>query len=103
MREFRSLMYDRGPGAVRYDATRLSAGTWLAELFPGWKPDGVAAPTLLARASEPLSADRAGEDWRAWFDGMTVRDVPGDHFSVIEEDAATTAAAVEEWLGSLTR
>ncbi len=99
--EFKALMYDRGPVSVRYDSDRLSGGTWLCELFSGWKPVGVRAPALLVRASRPLTPDHDGDDWRAHFDGMAVRDVPGDHFSVIEADAPTTAAAVESWLATL--
>jgi acyl transferase domain-containing protein/NADPH:quinone reductase-like Zn-dependent oxidoreductase/NADP-dependent 3-hydroxy acid dehydrogenase YdfG len=98
--EFKALMYDRGPVSVRYTSDRLSGGTWLCELFVGWKPSGVKAPVLLVRASRPLTADQDG-DWRAHFDEMAVRDVPGDHFSVIEADAPTTAAAVESWLKTL--
>ena len=63
-------------------------------------------PTLLVRASEPMDGAREGDDWRPSWNlaaGITVADVPGNHFSMMAEHADTTARAVNEWLAGLTR
>ncbi|WP_338047488.1 type I polyketide synthase [Nocardiopsis gilva] len=67
------------------------------------RPASAAEPSEEAeRADGSDAAD--GEDWQATWDGAaaTVR-VPGNHFTIVEQDAATTAQAIEEWLGTLER
>ncbi|MFF3501783.1 type I polyketide synthase [Streptomyces sp. NPDC003247] len=74
--------------------------------FGPWQPRPVTTPTLLLRAEDPLPGTPADppRDTRAfWRLPHTTADVPGDHFSVLEEHSATTAAAVEEWLDTLRR
>ncbi|MGW1469464.1 acyltransferase domain-containing protein, partial [Streptomyces sp. NPDC002308] len=71
--------------------------------FGSWQPRSVTTPTLLLRAETPLpgTPDDSGRDTRAfWRLPHDTTDVPGDHFSVLEEHSATTAAAVERWLSS---
>ncbi|ONK15526.1 type I polyketide synthase [Streptomyces sp. MP131-18] len=64
-----------------------------------WTPSPVAAPTLLVRSGEPLPGLPENEPWRAtWKHPHDAVDVPGDHFTMMEEHAAAAAAAVEEWL-----
>ncbi|WP_228535124.1 SDR family NAD(P)-dependent oxidoreductase [Nocardia sp. BSTN01] len=94
---------DRQAGFGLADGVRLSAMGWYIPLFAPWRPEPITAPTLLIRASEPLR-DHTGAaledlDWRsAWTLPHTVVDVPGDHFTILEEHAASTARAVREWL-----
>ncbi|MBB6170279.1 acyl transferase domain-containing protein/thioesterase domain-containing protein/NADP-dependent 3-hydroxy acid dehydrogenase YdfG/acyl carrier protein [Nocardiopsis mwathae] len=55
------------------------------------------------RVESTAAAEAAdGEDWQATWDGAaaTVR-VPGNHFTIVEQDAVTTAHAIEEWLATL--
>ncbi|HEX7306367.1 SDR family NAD(P)-dependent oxidoreductase, partial [Lentzea sp.] len=68
-----------------------------------WTPSAVAVPTLLLRATERVPAwSGTAEDWRsAWKYADTVADVPGDHFTVMEEHAPATARAVSDWIGGL--
>jgi acyl transferase domain-containing protein/acyl-CoA synthetase (AMP-forming)/AMP-acid ligase II/thioesterase domain-containing protein len=69
-------------------------------LFGGWQPEQTTTPTLLVRATEPAAelAAKPG-DWRvAWSRPHETVDMPGDHFTVLEEHAATTADAVRAWL-----
>lgn len=69
--------------------------------FGSWQPREVTTPTLLLRAEAPLpgTPDDPARDTRAfWRLPHDTTDVPGDHFSVLEEHSATTAAAVETWL-----
>jgi acyl transferase domain-containing protein/NADPH:quinone reductase-like Zn-dependent oxidoreductase/thioesterase domain-containing protein/short-subunit dehydrogenase/acyl carrier protein len=59
-------------------------------------------PTLLVRAEQPLAG--IGEWEKPSWDlsaGVTVLDVPGDHFTMMTEHADTTARAVSEWLAEL--
>ncbi|MFD8818513.1 thioesterase domain-containing protein, partial [Streptomyces sp. NPDC059627] len=97
----------------RFDAFELglsdngltTMGSYLRTFGP-WQPGPVAAPTLLLRAEDPLPGTPADPslDTRAfWRLPHTTADVPGDHFSVLEEHSATTAAAVEKWLATLGR
>ncbi|MDT0447347.1 type I polyketide synthase [Streptomyces johnsoniae] len=63
----------------------------------------IEAPTLLARASQPLPGLPADADWRmSWHLDHTLVDVPGDHFSMLEaEHAGRGALAVDAWLRGL--
>jgi surfactin synthase thioesterase subunit len=43
-------------------------------------------------------------DWQATWDAAdAVRTVPGTHFTIAEQDAPTTAQAIDEWLARLSR
>ena len=82
---------------------RLIDDTWLAAMggysgiFADLKLSDVDAPTLLVRARSPLAADGPRSEWPAV---NVIMDVPGDHFTMMEEHAATTAEAVATWLGT---
>jgi polyketide synthase 7 len=77
------------------DDTRLTAMGGYLGLLAGAAPEPVAAPTLLVAAAEPLPG---GGRHGAWPLPHTAVEVPGDHFTVIEEHAGSTAAAVAAWL-----
>ncbi|MFJ4966514.1 SDR family NAD(P)-dependent oxidoreductase [Streptomyces sp. NPDC088729] len=82
---------------------QVTAMAWYAELLDGWRPLPVTTPTLLAGAAEdgPL-LDLLGEDARAGWPLEHLRtEVTGDHFSLLEEHAASTALAVERWLSGI--
>ncbi|MFE0043045.1 SDR family NAD(P)-dependent oxidoreductase [Streptomyces albireticuli] len=72
----------------------------------GWHPEPADVPTLLLRATDPLPGPFAGvgpvtaigAPRASWPVPHTALDVPGDHWSVIEEHAGTTARAIREWL-----
>ncbi|WP_420706790.1 type I polyketide synthase [Streptomyces sp. NRRL F-2305] len=96
-------MFAREKRAAPMDDTRLTAMGRYFRLLDTWTPPAVRAPTLLVRARDPLGtpAPRAG-DWRAtWPTAQSVVDVPGDHFSLMEEHVGTTAQAVADWLGTI--
>ena len=81
---------------------RLSAMGWYLRLFSNWRPAAITAPTLLVRASRPLVDRDAELDDARWLSDWplphTAVDVPGDHFTILEEHAVATAAAVRDWL-----
>jgi acyl transferase domain-containing protein/acyl-CoA synthetase (AMP-forming)/AMP-acid ligase II/thioesterase domain-containing protein len=89
-------------GRVPPDAEQtalLTAGAYL-RLLGGWHVTPLATPSLLVAAGEPVAG--MPDDWR------TTRTVPhtrvevrGDHFTMLEEHAATTAAAIRQWTGAL--
>ncbi|MGP4109895.1 thioesterase domain-containing protein [Streptomyces sp. 4N509B] len=81
------------------DDTILAMGGYL-RLLDGWPaapPERLDAPTLLVTAEHGPDAPGAGE-WRRWRAADTVVRVPGDHGSLLGENAAHTARAVEDWL-----
>ncbi|MFD2421810.1 SDR family NAD(P)-dependent oxidoreductase [Amycolatopsis pigmentata] len=98
-KRFLSLLYEREGRAVRFDRSRLSAFRWSVDLFYDWRPGKLAAPTLLLRAGESLITDFPA--WRTDVPADVIRDVPGNHYTLLEEHAGTTAAAVSAWLEEL--
>jgi thioesterase domain-containing protein len=77
----------------------LSAMAWCFRLMEDWRPTGIVAPTLLVRATEPMTRAQTGTDWQSrWASASAVADVPGNHFTMAEEHAETTAEAVLRWL-----
>ncbi|WP_348772286.1 type I polyketide synthase [Streptomyces sp. RPA4-5] len=88
--------------AVPMTDTRLTAQAWYGRMYLGFRAEEVAAPTLVVRASDPIGEWTREDDWRATWDRphRTV-DVPGNHFTLMMEHGATTAAAVREWLGTV--
>ncbi|MFG2638568.1 type I polyketide synthase [Streptomyces sp. NPDC048362] len=94
-------MFAREDRAAPMDDTRLTAMGRYFQLLDDWRPPAIAAPVLLVRASRPLAEPAPGgtADWRAtWPGAHTVIDVPGDHWSLMEEHVETTATAVRAWL-----
>ncbi|WP_329047345.1 SDR family NAD(P)-dependent oxidoreductase [Amycolatopsis sp. NBC_01488] len=82
------------------DTRVLGVGAYY-RIFASWAPSPVSVPTLYVRASSPCAeADvPPGDSWRArWPSADHSVDVPGDHFTMLEEHAGTTARAVEDWL-----
>jgi tylactone synthase len=85
---------------------RLTAMAGYQRLVLDTRLTALAAPVLLARASEPLRAwppaGGARGDWRSRVPfARTVADVPGNHFTMLTEHARRTASVVREWLDSL--
>ncbi|MFF3784474.1 SDR family NAD(P)-dependent oxidoreductase [Streptomyces sp. NPDC001933] len=76
---------------------RLTAMAGYFELFSGWKPAPLACPTLYVRARDLLPGADPAPDWSLPHAEIIV---PGDHFTMLEEHARSTALAIHEWLGS---
>jgi hypothetical protein len=77
----------------------LTAMGWYTRLVMDWELGSVSAPTLLVRPTQPMPGVSADGEWQTvWpFEHDSV-DVPGDHYTMMEEYADTTAEAVEQWL-----
>ncbi|TMU98191.1 SDR family NAD(P)-dependent oxidoreductase [Streptomyces sp. DASNCL29] len=86
------------------DDEQLTAMARYAELFDGWAPCPVSAPTLfVAPASPEALSEVLGDSSRPqrrphWPLEHTRLEVPGNHFTLLEEHAESTALAVHEWL-----
>ena len=92
----------------REGADALVSDAWLTglaaylRLFTGWTPTKIDAPSALVRPLDAmLGGQDVGEHVSPWscVDGLL--DVAGDHFTMMEEHAESTARAVAEWLLSL--
>ncbi|MFI8836277.1 SDR family NAD(P)-dependent oxidoreductase [Streptomyces afghaniensis] len=88
------------------DDSALAAIGAYNRIFLGWDPEPVATPTLLVRALRPTPAMAAAadaDDWRTtWPAAHDVVDVPGDHLTMMQEHAETTATAIRTWLDART-
>ncbi|WP_239132377.1 thioesterase domain-containing protein, partial [Paractinoplanes durhamensis] len=74
----------------------LAAGTYV-RLLHHWHPGPLTTPSLLVAAADPLPG--LPGSWRATRSVPHTRvEVPGDHFSMLNVHARTTAEAVRTWL-----
>ncbi|WP_189882699.1 type I polyketide synthase [Streptomyces xantholiticus] len=82
---------------------QLTAMGRYMHLFDDWAAPEIAAPTLLVRASEPMPSVAADGDRRAAPPEHvdTIVEVAGNHYSMMEDHAGTTAAAVGSWLADI--
>ncbi|MER7989246.1 SDR family NAD(P)-dependent oxidoreductase [Streptomyces noursei] len=76
---------------------RLTAMAGYFDLFSGWKPRPLACPTLYVRARDLLPGAEPAPDWSLPHAQVTV---PGDHFTLLEGHARTTALAIHQWLSA---
>jgi malonyl CoA-acyl carrier protein transacylase/thioesterase domain-containing protein/acyl carrier protein len=99
--EMAQAMYGRGDAAApeAINQTSLSAHVWTCALFEDWRPEPAPFPTLLVRASEPLTAGRTDFGWQTSLDHITTTvDVPGNHFTMADEHIGSTAETINAWL-----
>ncbi|MGW2811830.1 SDR family NAD(P)-dependent oxidoreductase, partial [Streptomyces sp. NPDC001450] len=100
-------MFDRESMFAHMDADRLSAMSWYIRMIGEWDPGDLSVPVLLARPSEPpVSVAQDGPlepgDWQSSWDGAgSVVDVPGNHFTMMESHAVTTAGALTTWIDTV--
>ncbi|MBO1414199.1 type I polyketide synthase [Streptomyces sp. FH025] len=83
------------------DDVRLTAMGGYLGLMAGWQPEPLRAPVLLVRPAEPVDGVAPESDWRSSWPQAQEAEVPGDHFSMIEEQAPAAARAVQDWLLAL--
>ncbi|NUR58762.1 MAG: alpha/beta fold hydrolase [Catenulispora sp.] len=99
-------MLEREEDQGAFDRTKLTAMARYMELLPWVRPGAISAPSVLLRPERRLpsalgNATGSGDPdaWRTnWRRADTVRTVSGDHFSIVAEDAESTARAIAEWL-----
>jgi acyl transferase domain-containing protein/thioesterase domain-containing protein/acyl carrier protein len=86
---------------TRIDDGRLLAMGGYRRIFAGWAPPEVEAPIVMVRASEPSwdAMRDEGDSWQAsWLPLHARVDAVGNHFTMMTEHAASTAAGIEEVL-----
>ncbi|MFD4112989.1 type I polyketide synthase [Streptomyces niveus] len=100
-REMFEGMLDREDSFGGFSAPRLAAMSRYSELILDRSPGALTAPVLFVRPAESFASGAATDDWRATWDAEhTLREVPGNHFTLLEESATATAATVEQWLAA---
>ncbi|MCQ4211854.1 alpha/beta fold hydrolase [Streptomyces longispororuber] len=91
-----------GREGVRVDDTRLTALGAYHRFTRTWQPRDLAVPTLLVRATEALGSWPGDQSWRStWPFPHDSADVPGNHFSMVQEHAAAVADRIHTWTGNL--
>lgn len=99
-----SGMFERESMFAHMDSARLTAMSWYVAMIGEWEPDPLECPVLLVRSSEPPVPAEPGEEMRpeewqtSWHRAHTVLDVPGNHFTMMEDHARSTAGATDGWL-----
>ncbi|MEU8438253.1 type I polyketide synthase [Streptomyces sp. NPDC029216] len=84
--------------------TQLTAMGGYLTLFQDWNAPEAAAPTLVVRAADWMAdgadpaADRTDDRPPAPEHAQTVTEVPGNHYTLMERHAESTATAVDEWI-----
>ncbi|MFD3554436.1 type I polyketide synthase [Streptomyces goshikiensis] len=81
-----------------HDPDRLTAMAGYFTLYSGWRPERPVAPTLFVRAGELLPGTAPAPAWPLPHTEITV---PGDHFTLLEGHARSTARTVHDWLAEL--
>ena len=80
---------------------RLTAMGAYVRLLSAWRPAEIAVPTLCVKASESLrGAAEEIESEQRWEPGGEVLEAPGDHLTMMDEHAGTTAGVIGEWLST---
>ncbi|SNQ45919.1 Polyketide synthase family protein (fragment) [Frankia canadensis] len=101
--ELRGIAVNEQAYALMTEAQVTAQGGYL-DLFDGWRPAEIAAPIVLVRAGErmPQQPDLdddpdapSGAEWKLAHDTI---DVTGNHQTMMNEFAASTAATVHRWL-----
>lgn len=101
-REMFAGMLDREDSFGGFSAPRLAAMSRYSELILDRSPGALTAPVLFVRPAESFASGAATDNWRAtWEAEHTLREVPGDHFTLLEDSATATARTVDDWLTGL--
>ncbi|MFG3016110.1 type I polyketide synthase [Streptomyces cinerochromogenes] len=96
-------MFEREEVFGRIDHVRWTAMGAYLRLFADHVPAATRAPTVLVQATAPLPAGEGEEPPPDLTDRelpfpMAVEKVPGDHFTIVEDDAPAVARSVHDWL-----
>ncbi|KJK54900.1 alpha/beta fold hydrolase, partial [Saccharothrix sp. ST-888] len=95
-------MLDRESSFGRFSAARLAAMSRYSDLIVDCLPGTLSAPVLFLRPAESFAEGPGTEDWRAsWSGEHVLREVPGTHFTILEESAPAAAEAIDGWLSTL--
>ncbi len=108
--ELRGVALNDQAFALMTEAQVTAQGAYL-DLFEGWRPTTVDAPVVLVRAMERMPQQAVAEnpdgDGQAWVTDWVMEherlDAAGNHQTMMNEHAASTAAVLHQWLAELGR
>ncbi|MDT0427036.1 beta-ketoacyl synthase N-terminal-like domain-containing protein [Streptomyces salyersiae] len=99
-REMFNGMLDREASVGGFGTARLAAMSRYSDLIPDCLPGALSAPVLFVRPEDPFAPGLDG--WQARWEGShELAEVPGTHFTIMEDRAESTAGAVEKWLSGI--
>ncbi|WP_406466202.1 type I polyketide synthase [Streptomyces sp. NBC_00111] len=99
-REMFNGMLDRESSVGGFGTARLAAMSRYSGLITHCLPGALTSPVLFVRPEEPFAPGLDG--WQAVWDGThELAEVPGTHFTIMEDRAESTAGAVEKWLSGI--
>ncbi|MFI9643206.1 SDR family NAD(P)-dependent oxidoreductase [Micromonospora sp. NPDC051925] len=82
-----------------FSSARLSAMGRYIRLLDTCPIEAIDTPVLFVRPQESIVAGSDDDGWRAtWETPHTLREVPGDHFTMMEGQVGTTAGVVRDWI-----
>ncbi|MFC5053486.1 SDR family NAD(P)-dependent oxidoreductase [Saccharothrix xinjiangensis] len=82
-----------------FSGSRLAAMGRYSKLLTECPVEELAAPVLFVRPQESIEGKEGDGTWRAvWSGAHELVEVPGDHFTMMESTAESTASAVRDWL-----
>ncbi|GAB3888385.1 hypothetical protein GCM10029964_055950 [Kibdelosporangium lantanae] len=92
---------DNGPSDARFGTWLSTVGAYI-RLMDNWEPQRHNVRTALVRATDNLPDETSTQGVRVrWRLPHDVVDVPGDHFTMVDEHAETTAKALDTWIDNL--
>ncbi|TYC16101.1 type I polyketide synthase [Actinomadura syzygii] len=96
-------MLEMEPAFGRFDSARLSAMGHYTKLLIQFTPKALRAPVLFVQAAESFITAGGGEEQLAkpWDSAHVLETAPGNHFSMVQDEAESTAAIVNEWIRTL--
>ncbi|MBL1102131.1 alpha/beta fold hydrolase [Streptomyces sp. 205] len=83
---------------IPVDDDQLTAMAHYARLFTAWQPTPLTTPTLFVRAADFVPELLFEAVRPSWPLDHEMAEVPGNHFTLLEKDAETTARRVHAWL-----
>ncbi|MEU1216803.1 acyltransferase domain-containing protein [Streptomyces sp. NPDC005790] len=99
-REMFNGMLDRESSVGGFGTARLAAMSRYSDLIQDCLPGALTAPVLFVRPEDPFAPGLDG--WQAAWEGThELAEVPGTHFTIMEDRAESTAGAVEKWLSGI--
>jgi thioesterase domain-containing protein/aryl carrier-like protein len=92
-------MGDAREAGLLVDDARLTASAFYLRLLGQLELASLASPVLLLGAAEAIGGDPGDAEWRPrWEQPHELLEVPGNHLSMMDAQAETTADAISRWL-----